>query len=298
MSLVKVILVMKGHLPFHFKNYIKFFISFFFFFSISGVKAQDVLIFDSISQKPIAYAHISFMNTEKGTYSDVNGKFNLLNYSPDDSLRITHINFVDSIIACSDIEKNIYLKPNRQILNEVEVRAKKQRKTYSFSKRKKSYNYLNIPSIEIGLTWRNDTNETQKISSLSFSVKGGMDSAVVSLNIYSFSKETNVPEKLIDSRKTEVKSGRQTMQIDLDEPMSIFSGEKLFFSLELIGYLQNGNLNFKKYDKHKNALGYKMQKGVADTWVRVKNVSYEWMPASAWGESFAKYHPLVKVTYE
>ncbi|MCH8517521.1 MAG: carboxypeptidase-like regulatory domain-containing protein [Cyclobacteriaceae bacterium] len=274
-----------------------FFIFILGFFFSSRLSAQEFSIIDKISGEAIQYAHILFVKSEYGTYSDLEGKFSIPIDISTDSVVITHINYKDTIIASKQMNKIITLNPRDTFLNEVKIIAKAPSKP--LLKRKSSWCYLNIPSFEIGLPIQNNSDKDQYLSAISIPIKGGIDSAIIAMNVYCYSsEEISSISEMLRSKSFVVAKGKQNIELVLDQPILIPPKKALFFSFELMGYLTEATPNFKEYDHHKQAIAFQTTREHTDVRIRIKNKSHLWVSATAWGEAFTQYSPNINLTFE
>ncbi|PTN00998.1 carboxypeptidase-like protein [Mangrovibacterium marinum] len=81
-------------------------------------------VVDSHSGKPIPYANIWVLNTDRGTSSSVNGDFILKidnEFKSLKKLKITAIGYFDTIIDISEIRDTIFLKPREYNIEEITI---------------------------------------------------------------------------------------------------------------------------------------------------------------------------------
>jgi hypothetical protein len=102
-----------------------FLFSVFFVFSAFGqASCFENNVADSHSGKPIPYANIWVLNTDKGTSSSVNGDFILEidnEFNSVKKLKITAIGYFDTIIDISEIRDTIFLKPREYNIEEITI---------------------------------------------------------------------------------------------------------------------------------------------------------------------------------
>jgi hypothetical protein len=88
------------------------------------------IILDSITKKPIELVNIFFTETYYGTFTDVEGKFQLKTKENKSDLLITTIGYESKKIKLSDFEnkndnvKTFYLKPKLETLEEIILKRK------------------------------------------------------------------------------------------------------------------------------------------------------------------------------
>jgi hypothetical protein len=98
----------------------------FLFFISSQIYSQKVQfkgkLLDKNTSKPIAYANISFLKTNLGISSQVNGVFNLEIDKKllQETVHISCLNYKDTIVFAKQLQnKNLFLQPIDIVLNEV-----------------------------------------------------------------------------------------------------------------------------------------------------------------------------------
>ncbi|WP_111308388.1 carboxypeptidase-like regulatory domain-containing protein [Confluentibacter sediminis] len=101
---------------------------------VSLVFSQDIemsgMLIDSKTQAPIEFVNIGIQNKNKGTISNLEGKFHLgiPKESSKDSLTISHVNYETLKIPIKSIKnKTLYLEPKTNELAEVIISNKKKR---------------------------------------------------------------------------------------------------------------------------------------------------------------------------
>jgi len=101
--------------------------------SVSQVFSQEIemsgILIDSKTQEPVEFVNIGILNKNKGTISNLEGKF-LLEIPKElskDSLTISHVNYETLKIPIRDIkDKTLYLEPITNELAEVIISNKKK----------------------------------------------------------------------------------------------------------------------------------------------------------------------------
>lgn len=113
------------------KNYIYTFILFqlLTFQSFSQEIEMNGIIADSETENPVEFVNIGVLHKNKGTISNLNGKFKLSVSKKflNDSLTISHINYYPVKIPIENFNnKTIFLEPKTNELSEVIVSNKKE----------------------------------------------------------------------------------------------------------------------------------------------------------------------------
>jgi len=96
-----------------------------FVFSALGQTSHlDNNVADLHSGKPIPYANIWVLNTDRGTSSSVNGDFILKldnDFNSSQKLKITAIGYIDTIIDIPEIGDTVFLKPREYNIEEITI---------------------------------------------------------------------------------------------------------------------------------------------------------------------------------
>ncbi|RMF53867.1 MAG: carboxypeptidase-like regulatory domain-containing protein, partial [Bacteroidetes bacterium] len=86
-------------------------------------------VYDSLSQEPLIGAVVQAIGTEKGTLTQLDGRFTLTLSQAESqkvsALRISYLGYGERIVAIPELEKNprIYLVPTGVLLREVQILA-------------------------------------------------------------------------------------------------------------------------------------------------------------------------------
>lgn len=213
------------------------------FFTFSQEVEMNGLLIDSETKSPIEFANIGVVNKNKGTVSDLDGKFRI-KFSKEfasDSLTISHVLYTTVKIPIRD-SKNLVipLQPNENKLTEVIVtnRKKKNRKIGV-----KIYNPLlwmstvskEMDIIESAKQIKIPNNKTVRVKDVNFYLRRGFeaDSAFIRINFYENSD--NLPgDKIIFENIIERKKIKQGwINIEL-EKYSVYLEEDFFVGIEII----------------------------------------------------------------
>lgn len=212
-------------------------------FTFSQETEMSGLLIDSETKRPIEFANIGVVNKNKGTVSDLDGKFKI-KFSREfasDSLTISHVIYKPVKIPIRD-SKNlvISLQPNENQLSEVIVTNRKKRN------RKigvKSYNPLiwasivseEMDIIESAKQIKIPKNKTVRVKNVNFYLRQGfeIDSAFIRINFYEDLDdrpgEKTIFENIIQRKHIE----QGWVNIDLTK-YSIFLEEDFFVGVEII----------------------------------------------------------------
>ncbi|TQD39283.1 peptidase associated/transthyretin-like domain-containing protein [Haloflavibacter putidus] len=125
--------------------YLLFFTNIFF----GNTFAQDFIVVDSVSQKPISYVDIQ-LDKKKGIYSNAFGRFDLSKNIEVDSLKFSHIGYHDYVVATEALKDSIFLVPKTNRLTEVRIIKPKNIKKIDFLKTTKKFGSKHLnPKQEI-----------------------------------------------------------------------------------------------------------------------------------------------------
>lgn len=231
------------------KNYIYTFILFqlLTFQSFSQEIEMDGIIADSETENPVEFVNIGVLHKNKGTISNLNGKFKLSVSKKflNDSLTISHINYYPVKIPIENFNnKTIFLEPKTNELSEVIVSNKKKRN------RKigvKSYNpllWLGAISEDMDIIENaqriNIPDKTVRVKYINIYLRAGFksDSSFVRINFYK-NVDNKPDEKIIFEnivQKKKIEPG--WLQIDLTEQY-IYLKEDFFIGVEFIPDFKN-----------------------------------------------------------
>ncbi|MDT0648475.1 carboxypeptidase-like regulatory domain-containing protein [Zunongwangia sp. F260] len=201
------------------------------------------LLIDSETNSPIEFANIGVVDKNKGTVSDLDGKFRI-KFSKgfvSNSLTISHVIYKTIKIPIKD-SKNLVipLQPNENQLSEVVVTNKKKKN------RKigvKSYNPLlwmstiskEMDIIESSKQIKIPNNKTVRVKDVNFYLRRGFetDSAFIRINFYK-NLDDSPGEKIVFQNIIECKQIEQGwVNIDL-EKHSVYLEEDFFVGVEII----------------------------------------------------------------
>ena len=103
----------------------------FILFATHGLRAQskvDGTVYDLKTNEKLAYVNLFWLNTNKGTSTDLNGKFSLNANSKNNKLVLSYIGYYNDTIEVKPNSKDIklYLKENTTLLKQVTINERKQ----------------------------------------------------------------------------------------------------------------------------------------------------------------------------
>lgn len=212
-------------------------------FSFSQEIEMSGYLTDAETNRPIEFANIGILGKNKGTVSNLEGKF-VIKFSKEyagDSLTISHVIYETVKIPIKDSKNlTIQLQPNDNILSEV-VLSDKKRKNRKIGV--KSYNPLlwmgtlseEMDIIESAKHIRIPDNKTVRVKKVNFYLRRGFvaDGAFIRINFYkdidNFPGEKIVFENIV--QRKEIEQGWIT--IDLEEN-AVYIEEDFFVGVEIL----------------------------------------------------------------
>lgn len=214
--------------------------------SFSQVFSQEIemsgILIDSKTQAPIEFVNIGIQNKNKGTISNLDGKFHLEipTELSQDSLTISHVNYEILKIPIRNIkDKILYLEPITNELNEVVISNKKKRH------RKvgvKSYNPLlwgraiSKDKDIIEMAQRiNIPNKSVKVKHANIYLRRGFEADSIYIRINFYRNVDDAPgEKIVFQNLVQQKRIEPSwIQMDLTE-YDIYLEEDFFIGIEFI----------------------------------------------------------------
>ncbi|RTL10620.1 MAG: carboxypeptidase-like regulatory domain-containing protein [Flavobacteriaceae bacterium] len=214
-------------------------------------QSQNVIVVDSLTNKPIPFVNI-YLSNNNGTFTNENGYFEL-NRKLKDSIKFSHLGYSELTVLASDIKDTIVLSPNAVILKEVNItNGKKIIKYIDFPKKKSHYGSFPVISKSEIITFLIPSNENSDsfISNLNFKFekKKYMENqsnlrTAFRINIYN-SLDEKIDNKIFSSETFIVDATKkESIDVDLNDYNIQFSKEGIFISIEVIGDIDNeGNI--------------------------------------------------------
>ena len=231
---------------------------------------QEFIVLDKKTNEPIPNVSISFLNG-KGTYTDINGIFEINKYAKD-SLELTSIGYASKKIAIPSISK-IYLVSETTELEEVEIKSLRRKilkhksgvKNINIVVRDFTYNefvctYIPFP-IEL------DSVKTIKIKSIIINTTGLRSKKrryyPFKVNLFSTNNHYNHPD-LKDSLITGIKTSRKKgnshfVNIDISDHHVTLPKNGVYVSFETLSkseYPQENLYKALKIFRNKKVEGY------------------------------------------
>jgi hypothetical protein len=115
-----------------------------FFFTllfITEANSQDIIVLDCKTKKTLSYVTIFNIKNKIGFYTNEKGSFSLADLKSD-SLYISHISYKTLNLKTSEIKDTIFLNPNLEILDEINIiSGKSKEKTIGYIKKTKTLSW-------------------------------------------------------------------------------------------------------------------------------------------------------------
>jgi len=253
------------------------FAGFWLLFSLSIY--SQTLLKDSETQKPVAFATISFGNGH-GIFADDEGLFIYKKklYPDVDTLYISALGYKDKIATTATLPQTLLIDPEPLSLKEVVVTAKNEKK-YTIEEQKPylddDYFKCWLPSIEseIAVYFENNSDRLKKIEKVQFPIsteskdwsqrnKKNADKRPFStlFKVKFYSNENGLPGKVLNYSPivfNATEKNAETFQLDVSDHDIYVTKDGLFVSLQVLGYTdKNGKLlPNKKYREIRTAKG-------------------------------------------
>jgi hypothetical protein len=214
---------------------------FFLFISVQVFSQQLIFkgkLVDKETNKPVVYANISFLNSEKGISSQENGEFEI----PIDKklleskIHISCLNYKDTIVFAKDLQnKTLYLKAKDIELKEI-VLSKKRNKKIILDEVKKRVSPLHTAGIRmIAKYFPNELTEDFLIEKVEIHFsKRNATNAKFRIRIFSKDLESNFPKEdlLIESIPISIQKGQRLIEINLEDYYLSFPKDGVFVVFE------------------------------------------------------------------
>lgn len=227
------------------------------FFWINLSYTQNIIVIDSLNKEIVPYATIQIIKTNKGLYTNQDGKFSLTEIISD-SIRISHIAYKSLKIKKSQIKDTIFLTPNTDNLSEIKiVTGKSKKKTIGYIKKKKNLSWFIKGKTELATLIRYKKKYKSAyinkilipIGKKSLNSKSYPDfNSIFRVSIYSHLNKNVDPKSLLKSILVKCnQNSPKIIELDISDEFIIFPKEGIFIGIEMIGQLdEKDNLIFKK----------------------------------------------------
>lgn len=222
-------------------------IAIFFIANFLYVKSQEIkiTILDSLSNNPISYASVYFMDEKTGTYANENGIF--FTHNINQTLQISHIGYYSQIIKLSVKDNTVKLQPQTYSLNEITVKpGKKKIDEIGYYKFKSYFNTNGFSGDELAVYFSNSFNSEKTINQIIIGVNtdrriknalGVNFVSVFRVNFYSTKENSKEPDRMILKKDMLFTSEilEHKTKIDISEYHLKFPINGIFVSIEWVG---------------------------------------------------------------
>ncbi|MGB1993202.1 MAG: carboxypeptidase-like regulatory domain-containing protein, partial [Flavobacteriaceae bacterium] len=123
----------------------------FFFFCFCFVQAQDVFsgtVFGNDESNPLPGANVYWLATNKGTVTDIDGKFSMQKQASDSQLVISYVGFTSDTLSIQNSKTIIHILKRKDGANLDEVVVSERKKTSQLSFLS-AQSVLNVSSEEL-----------------------------------------------------------------------------------------------------------------------------------------------------
>lgn len=223
-----------------------------FVISISCLYSQNIngSIKDSLTNIPLAYVNITFLQKDKGTYTKEYGKFEIdISNELNDTLFITSVGYKSKKIAVSSIKEkhlNIFLHAENEIIDEVVLNVKRKKissKLISITSSKKTKFASSVPfGSQIAYLLENEKNKIGRLKEISFFVKYSKNETVklypsyLRLKFYAYDKINDSPSKLLSFENILIKpkKGDKKITVNIEDKLILLPLEGVCVVLEVV----------------------------------------------------------------
>lgn len=232
-----------------------FTIIFLFLYSVKYSQNKELIIIDSISNKPIPFVTIQYLNKNLGTYGNENGIFNI-NPKEIDSLKLTHISYSEKTVSIKELNDTIFLIPVSIVLKEVLLdNGKKIVKVIDFPRKNGSFGSFPMTSKSEIVTFLipDKTIQNKEIKEITFKFEKKYNNefennieTATRINIYD-SKNKKINKKIYESEVFKINPFKnEKLNIVLSDNIT-FDINGIFIGIEIIGDVDiNGNFTNKQ----------------------------------------------------
>jgi hypothetical protein len=216
---------------------------------ISFSQSLKGIVSDSISNEKLELANITFLKSNSGTNSNLNGEYKLeIKQHLEDSVKISYVGYKSKQISLKSFNENkdyvvnFKLIPDESLLKEVLVSQRKIRynKKYKLNeKRKGDISMFALIGYETTCLIENPKNEIGRIKSLKFYIRKNKNANFVAkfrIKIYSYDKTENKPNENLLLEDLIISPKNETYQyvIDLENKKILFLEDGVCVGLELV----------------------------------------------------------------
>lgn len=212
---------------------------------------------DVVTNEPVVFANISVDDSlGKGTFSDIDGKFQMVLSSPIKSVTISALGYSTVTIFTSDLKKNpnLFLEPKAELLNEVFIpnkenpaweiiRRVQQNQWNNHPDHLQSYSYRSYNKIVYDmLIHQNYLKDSTKINEV---LKGGHLLISETISEKKYIKPHLVNQKVIATQTSGFKRAEFAVLPENVQPISFYDNELKIMDNYYLNPISNGS--FDKY---------------------------------------------------
>lgn len=249
---------------------------------ISFSQSLKGIVLDSVSNEKLELANITFLKSNTGTNSNLDGEYKLeIKQHIEDSIKISYIGYKSKQISLKpfnenkDYVVNFNLIPDKSLLKEVFVSQKRVRyhKKYKLSeKRKGDISMFSLIGHETTCLIENPKYEIGRIKSLKLYIRKNKDANFVAkfrIKIYSYDKTENKPNENLLLEDLIISPKNETYQyvLDLENKKIPFLEDGVCVGIELV----DENNESKSRDKIGPGFRFTYGENKQLTWYNYRN---------------------------
>lgn len=245
-------------------------------------------VLDSISKEKLVLANITFLRSNNGTNTDLNGNYYLnIKEHLNDSIKISFIGYkakylsLKKFIENKEYNMNFNLVREEILLEEILIisKTKKFNKKYVLSEnRKGDVSMFSVIGYETACLIENPKNEIGQIKSLKLYIRKNKKAEFIAkfrIKIYSYNKADNIPGESLLNEDLIISPKNKNYQyiIDLEQKRIPFLEDGICIGIELV---DENNVS-KKGDKIGPGIRFTYGENKQLTWYNYRN--------RTWGEN-------------
>ena len=212
---------------------------------LSQSQEVKITIIDSLSNEPIAYASVCFIDTRTGTYTNENGIFNI--DRSNHSILVSHLGYRPRTFMQPAKDATIKLQPETYFLSEITVTpGKKKTEEIGYIKFKSKLTKTGFSGDELAVYFPNRYSTDKNIQEIkigfntSSSIKKSLGVNFVSIfkiNLYSKNESSSAPDSslLVKDMVFTSKTIKSVTRIDVSEYNLRLPANGAFISIEWVG---------------------------------------------------------------
>lgn len=257
-----------------------------FSFICHYISAQELqgIISDSKTKNAIPYSSIAILHSNKGTYADADGAFQLNStVNTNDTLKISAIGYESKIINVSYFAKTnntIYLRPSTETLKEVVINSNLIDYTNKITlgeKRDGNISKSTPIGYETCLYFSNPEKALGKLKTLFIKLKKNKNAeatATFNIKFYSFDSQKQLPDKLLYHENLFIspKNKKYTLKVPLEDLEIFIPPNGICIGIEMM----NTGKEMPKYTQYGPALRYTLsENNKSITWSNYLNTGWK-----------------------